>query len=89
MFDALAVGGEGATAVEPIDSAVESLVCSAQVCGHEVGVVEVGKRGFGIVGASGEDGVGVGREALEAFWTDGRQREGVVNYADRVHIVTF
>lgn len=42
MFDALAVGGEGAAAVESIDGAVEGLVGFAEVGGHEVGVVEVG-----------------------------------------------
>ena len=31
MFDALAVGGEGAAAVESIDGAVEGLVCFAVV----------------------------------------------------------
>ena len=31
MFDALAVGGEGAAAVESIDGAVEGLVCFAEV----------------------------------------------------------
>ena len=72
MFDALAVGGEGAAAVESIDGAVEGLVCFAEVGGHEVGVVEVGQRCVGMVGAGGEDGVGVGCEALEAFCGDGR-----------------
>ena len=64
MFDALAVGGEAAAAVESIDGAVESLVCFAEVGGHQVRVVEVGQRCVGMVDAGGEDGVGVGREAL-------------------------
>ena len=51
MFDALAVGGEAATAVESIDSVVEGLVYFAEVSGHEVGVVEVGQRCVGMVGA--------------------------------------
>ena len=70
MFDAVAVGGKAAAAVESIDGAVEGLMCFAEIGGHEDGIVEVGQRFVGMVDAGGENGVGVEREALEAFWGD-------------------
>ena len=84
MLDTLALGGKAAPTVQLIDGAVQGLVRFAKICGHEIGVVEVSQRRIGISSAGGEDGVGVGREALQSFCRDGGQREGIVHEADPV-----
>ena len=89
MFDTLALGGEAATSVQPIDGAVQGLVRFAEICGHEIRVVEVSQRRIGISSAGGEDGVGVGREALHPFCRDRGQRESIVHEAAGIPVIAF
>jgi hypothetical protein len=45
MFDAVAITGEGGGAVEPVNGGIERGMGFAQIAGHGVGIIEVGKAG--------------------------------------------
>ena len=61
----------------------------AQVGGHGQGIVKYGEVGGRMVGARGEDGVGKHGDLGALRVGRGGPREGVVDEADRVAIITL
>ena len=88
MLHALALRSEATPAIEAIHGAVEGLVGAGEIWRHEIGVVEIGRRCFGMRGAGVQDGLGEWFQFREVALSR-RQRISVVDEADRIAVVAL